>query len=521
MARSRDLRCLALALLVGGAASSPALAQPNRNQSGRPTGVPANTGKQPDPAQPATTPPQTSHGGAGGTVAFAPTPFRLDSVGLTMRLPEGCNAQSTTVADRATTQITPRDSTWLINIQLPRTSNPEATIAEAADKTITLIQGSYGKVDPLQKEIRSTEARVLEHNDKLILPGGAAARFYISVPNNDNSRVVKGYTIFKPTAQQYVVFELICAEDVFKTARGLYETVIGTAQFADSEAVMLERGIFIKAGAKFLAALTEADYQQVMSDQRSWQRLYKPASSGAPGDATELGYRGIRFWKGRRGEIDPDKPRNQWSKAEQEEGLLCSVEGRFVVYGQSGNPTGVADSVGIYFMKPDRGEEMWSIRTIFTDDSGKQVSAATDTGARSGDSLTIIKKETGQPVTTLAPANLGEGYMSKFESFLLPRLLVKHKVQTTIGTYAWSDQERVLSFRKDEVTRDTSRGNLFTIKTSFREEAVSQTYTYNDKGDLVRGEIEGLGVWEPTDPETLMSLWKRKGLPVDKVKAGK
>lgn len=438
-----------------------------------------------------------------------------------MRLPEGCNAQSTTIGDRATTQITPKDTTWLLNIQLPRTSNPEATVAEAAERTVTLIQGSYGVLDTDNKTILSTQAKILERDDKLNLPAGAAARFYVSVPNNDKSRVVKGYTIFKPTAQQYVVFELICAEEVFSKAKGVYETILGTAQFADSESVMMERGMYIKAGSKFLSSLTEADYRQVMSEQKSWQRLYKPAATGAPGDATELGYRGIRFWKGRRGEVDPDKPRNSWSKSEQEEGLLCSVEGRFVVYGPSGVPMGIADSFGTYFMKPDRSEETWSVRTVFTDENGKQVSAATDTGARSGESLTIVKKESGQPITTLSPANIGEGYMSKFETFLLPRLLVKNKVQTTIGSYAWSDQERVLSFRKDEVVRDPARGNHYTIKTSFREEAVSQTYTYNQNGDLIRGEVEGLGVWEPSDPETLLSLWKRKGLPVEPVKPRK
>ncbi len=485
------------------------VAQSGKGSPSKATPVPSNSGSKKPAIAPPTAP--TASTPTGTPVAFAPEPFRLDAIGLVMRVPEGCSAQSTTIADRATTQITPRDSTWILNVQLPaRTVDLNSTPAEMAEKTITLIQGSYGKLDQNNEKIMSTEATIIDRKDNLLLPGGAAARFYVSVPGAERTRIVKGYTIFKPTTKQFCVFELITSESEFAKARGLYETLLGTANFTDNEAVMSERGTFIKTGTRFFSGLSEADYVQVMHDKKLWQRLYKPASTGAAGDATELGYRGVRFWRGKRGEIDPDKARSAWGKAEQEDGYICSIEGRFLLDG------GVADSRGFYFMRPDRSEETWSVKTVYTDAGGKQIAAATDTGARSGDSLTIVKKETGKPLTTLAPTNLGEGYISKFETFLLPRLVVKHKLQTTIGSYAWSDQERLLSFRKDEINRDPAQGGFFTIKTSFREEAATQTYTYSDKGDFVRGEIEGLGIWEPVEPEALMRLWKQKGLPTDR-----
>lgn len=507
---------LATSALLIFALSAAAAAQPGgRKSSPRPTSVPSNTERPKPQSQPPTTPAPGKTAplatGAGTPVSFAPEPFRLDAIGLIMRVPEGCSAQSTTIAGRATTQITPKDTTWILNVQVPaRTTETDTTIAEMAEKTITLIQGSFGILDTDNKTILETRAEVLERDDNVRLEGGVASRFYISVPGAGDARIIKGYTIFRPTLDQFVVFELITAASEFSRARGVYETVLGTAQFTDNLTMMAERGAFIKTGQAFFDRLTESDYLDAMHEKKLWQRLSQPAATGSPSDATELGYRGVRFWRGRRGEVDPDKPRSAWSRSENDEGFLCSVEGRFLLKG------GIADSRGIYFMKPDRSEETWSVKTVFTDSSGKQVSAATDTGARTGQVLSIIKKETGQPLTTLTPTGVGEGYISKFETFLLPRLMIRKNVNATIGSYAWSDQERVLSFRKDEMQRDPAPGSLITIKTSFREEAASQSYTYSPTGDLVRGEVEGLGVWEPIEPEQLMRLWKQKGLPTDK-----
>lgn len=444
-----------------------------------------------------------------GVVTFAAEKFRLDSVGLEMSLPEGATAQSTSIGGRATVQILPAKNNWILNIQTPQTSNPKATIEEAADKTVALLQGSVGVLDPDQKTVLETEARVLERKDNLQLAGGPSSRFYVSIPNNDRTRLIKGYTIFKPTAQQYVVFEFITSESEFAKVKPVYEAVVATASFADSEAVMAERGVFIEAGEAFFAGLNEADYVAAMQGEKAWQRLFKPAATGAAMDAEELGYRGIRFWRGQRGEVDPSKPAKSYSKMEQEPGFLCSVEGRLAVQGKW------ADTRQIYYMKPDRSAEAWSVITVVRDASGKQVAAATETGARDGTSLNIVTTEPGRPVETVNPP-VPEGYISQFETFLLPRLLVRKKVQTTIGSYTWS-RTRV-SFRKDEVSRESAgRNGLWTIKTVFRDQDAGQTYSYNEKGDMIRGEVEGFGVWEPMEPAKLFRLWENKGLPTGKL----
>ncbi len=492
--------------------SSPVLGQGGGGGGGG-VSVPNNSGGR--RAEPSTRAPKTrpDPAASNGVVTFAADKFRLDSVGLEMSLPEDATAQSTSIGGRATVQVLPAKHNWILNVQTPQTSNPKATIEEAADKTIALLQGSVGVLDPDQKSVLQTEARVLERKDNLKLAGGPSSRFYVSLPNTDHTRLVKGYTIFKPTAQQYVVFEFITSESEFAKVKPVYEAVIATASFADSEAVMAERGVMIEAGQAFFAGLNEADYVAAMQGEKSWQRLFKPASTGSAMDAEELGYRGIRFWRGQRGEVDPGKPANTYSKLEQETGFLCSVEGRLAVQGKW------ADTRQIYYMKPDRSAEAWSVITVVRDAGGKQVAAATETGARDGNSLNVVTTEPGRPVETVSPP-VPDGYISQFETFLLPRLLVRKKVQTTIGTYSWS-RTRV-SFRKDEVSRESAGHNgLWTIKTVYRDQDAGQTYSYNDKGDMLRGEVEGFGVWEPMEPAKLFRLWENKGLPTGKLATDK
>jgi hypothetical protein len=488
--------------LIGG--STPVWGQGSGNGG---VSVPSNSGGRREPPKPAATPKSAP---AAGVVTFAEEKFRLDSVGLTMSVPEGATTQSTSIGGRATVQILPKETNWILNIQTPRTTNADASIAEATEKTIALLQGSVGVVDPDQKTVLNTEAKLLERNDNLKLDAGPCSRFYLSLPNTDKTRLVKGYTVFKPTAQQYVIFELITSEPEFAKVKAVYEAVLATASFADSEAIMAERGVFVKAGAAFFSGLSEADYVQAMHENKVWQRLYKPAATGAAMDAEEIGYRGVRFWRGKRGEVDPSKPIGSYSKLEQEEGYLCSVEGRRAVRGQW------ADTRQIYFMRSDRSAEAWSIVMVVRDSNGKQTAAASETGARDGSSLTIVTTEPGRPVETISPP-VPDGYVSQFESFLLPRLLIRKKVQTTVGCYAWNTNKSV-SFRKDEVSRESSgKNSLWTIKTVFRDQDAAQTYSYNDKGDLVRGEVDKVGVWEPMEPAQLFRLWEQKGLPTGKL----
>ncbi len=448
---------------------------------------------------------------ASGALMLADEPYRLDSIGLSVRIPLGSQVKSNRIGDRQTAQIIPEGSTWLINIQTPTASADNGTIEQALEKTIDLLQGTYGIVDKDQKEVLSTQAKIIEQTKDLKLPGGPSARLYVSTPRGNQSRLIKGYTIFKPQPKQFVVFEFICHEQDFGKLRGTYETVVGTALFTGSDATSLSRGEAVKAGTALLNILTEQDYSAAMGEKELWYRMYKPGKTGAKGDDDEIGYKGLRFWKGKRGEINPAKPRNLWKSADEQDGWMAQIRSRVIWNNQ------ILDTQALYFMTPDRNEECWSISMGVKSPNGQDISDASETGARIAREMTIVKTATKQQPVTLKPPIMGEGYISQFETLLMPRIIVQKKMLTELGFYCWQNyagsDSGTISFRKDVLA---PQGNMYTLTTNLRDDSAPQVSVYTDKGVLTRSELPGNIVWEPTDLSQLKRLWKDKGLPVDR-----
>jgi hypothetical protein len=272
---------------------------------------------------------------------------------------------------------------------------------------------------------------------------------------------------------------------------------------------MLERGTAIKAGVALMQALTEQDYIDAMGDKETWCRLYKPGNTGAKMDDEELGYRGVKFWRGKRGEINPNKPRANWNTSDNQDGFLAQNRSRVLYQGQT------IDTMALYFMTPDRSEESWSIATAIKDDKARDVRSATETGARNKNDIVIVKSAAKGGATTLKPPILGEGYISQFETMLVPRLIVRHKALVEMGFYCWQDHtgsdSGTISFRKDSLS---SQGKLFSLATTRRDAAAAEVSVYNEKGELIRSELPGNMVWEPIELTDLKRLWEQKNLPV-------
>jgi hypothetical protein len=455
--------------------------------------------------------------GGSGAVALADDIFRLDAVGLTCRFPVGATINSDRMAGRANIQVIGENKAWVINIQTPATTKETVTIADALKQTVDLIKTSYGIVDPDQKVFyeNSTQAKIIEQTDELNLPGGKAARLYVSVPLPERGRVVKGYTIFKPGAKQFVVFEFNVPESAFTNTRIVYETVVSTANFVDAELLNMQRGMAIKAGAAFLASLTETDYKLAMGEGETWYRLYQLPQGGAPVDAKELGYRGVRFWRGQRGEVDPRKSRNSWTTADQQQGYLAQIRGRIVLEG------GMGDTSATYFMSSDRNEETWSVVTAFKDKDGKVIAEARETGARLKDEITVVKEETGRPTSHVKPPPTTEGYISQFESYLIPQLMVVKKIETELGFYCYQSQPNgSISFRRDEPHREAGGmaggKSAWLVKSTIREDMPAQESLFDEAGHLLKTTLDEGRAWEQVELPQLKRLWENKGLPVDK-----
>lgn len=440
--------------------------------------------------------------------------FNLDEVGLTIRVPVGFRVESTRIGETRTAQFIPADAGWVMNIQTPRTERGQTTLADAADQTIRLLQGSVGVLDPEQKVVLETRARILDRTSNLVINERRAERFYISLPRADDVQLVKGYTIFQPSPNQFVVFELIVPETKFGEARGVYETCVATARFEHAELVSQDRGLAIRTGQELLRTVVAADYDRWMDGRERWFRLHRPAASGAAIDAEEIGYRGVRFWKGPRGEIDPRKNKIAWTRADRQQGYLASVRGRVMT------PQGPADSEAIYFMAPDRSEEAWCIRMAVRDRaSGRELVTASELGARTGHDLSIVIEQSGQAPKTLQPYFKSDGYINQIDMLLLPRVFADKNVQSDFAFYGYQPQLEGVTMRRDHVTKSGRGTNtVWTVESKVAEDVAAQTGVYDHRGELLRVTTGDGLVWEPTEIEALQRLWQQKGLPTAPIK---
>lgn len=495
----------------------PALGQSKPNK-GIP--VPSNTGgPSAKPAektaqQPTVPAPRVAPKGSVGAIPLADEPLRLESVGLTVFLPEGTRVESARINDRSVTQLVAGDGLWLMNVQTPQTSNEATTIKDALEQTLALLQGSVGVTDPEQTRILETEAKVLERVDSVQLEGGEGARLYVSLPEGSKKgRVVKGYTIFKPGSRQFVVFELICGEVNFGAARVAYEGSIATARFESSNDLMLSRMTAIKSGTHFLMQLSPQDWLDALEPEgkEQWYRMYRPSPDGNASGDVEIGYYGVRFWRGKRGEIDSTKRESDYNVVEQQDGYLVRVRSR-VLGGKA-----IADNDGTFFMKPDRSEEAWSFKTAARSRDGKQQAVASESGARIGEDLQVIKVEPGKASTTIKP-QVREGYICQFETFVLPRLLAAKGIEGEFGWYAYESWPAAsTSYRKDAVKGHSADGRVV-VTSTLRPDSPPQIATFEQgSGKLLGTELgDGGIVREPVDLASLRLLWQQKGLPTER-----
>lgn len=449
-----------------------------------------------------------------GAIEFANEPFRLDAVGLTMRLPLGATAQSTSMGARAAVQISPKDLSWLVNIQTPQTTNPKVTTAETANSIAVQVMkaggGTYDANDP--NNLVAVNGKVVEPCRDVQVNGQTGSRIYIAVPDSKGVNTIRGYTVFKPSATQFVTFELLASEALFPRAKLAYEAMIATADFSDPSALNSERAAAIAAGVKVFEGFDEQAMRAMVKAQpERWERLYHPAASGSPKDAIEVGYRRIRLSLGNRESVSGGARGG-------EEGIVVRLDARYLpdVRPDLGKQESkrIVDSQSVYFMSFDRAQEVWSVRMAIR--SGKEIATSSEVGARDGRSMNVQIDVTGKPTQTIRPLLQGDGYVSRVESLLMPQILIRAGVESSFGFYAYKSDGGGIQLRRDTLEQPSDRPGLYRVTTRFAEEADKTTVSlYNEKGELLSSELPDGTISRPIGFEELLSLWKSKHLTTE------
>ena len=450
------------------------------------------------------------------------------------------------MAQMMAAQISPKDGSWVINISTPRTTAETPDCITKADSVLAQLRkvitgkarnaeggkSAVGVIDPSNFAATEPDAKPTRKPSFFISglkrPGD---RFYALLPANfGNANVIKGVAVFQPLPDQFAFFELTCTDKQFEAARPIFELIIASSVFEDPAARASARRDAVAAGQRLLAKFTAADLEAALPPTEQTYRLHRPVSSGDPGDSEELGFRSVRFWKGKKNELDPAQP----VRGDNPDGFLLTIEARlFNKLTPGSNRYQIVDTQARYFMTLDRSEELWSVRTSVREGggqptagsapkdkpAGKAASAAkaartvNEVGARSGVSASISVTQSGLPAKSIEPSISGDGYLSQLESFLLPRMLVLSGLEIETGFYTYRSDSESIALRRDSATRDPAQAGAWTVATRFREGDLPQVSLFRDNGDLITATLPDGRLWEAATAQQLISLYKKKNLP--------
>ncbi len=473
-------------------------------------------------------------------IEFSDKLVRLESAGVSMKLPLGCHATSSTAVDSSSVQVMPEDSTWLVQIESPRSTRADMSLQEVCDALINqlLLRSAHlsdqktAKHDSgfeFGKYSEAVRGQIVERNDDLKITGWPpAARIYVEtypgdIPGKEAGLgIIRGFTIVKVASDRYITFEFRTPKPNFADARIMYETMVATSTFADPATVQTGRKSALEGGLQIMQRV-DADALKTIVDAlpERWQRLYVPSKTGAAADDTEIGYRRLRFHWGKRGEIDASRPEAQYNATDRQEGIVILLDARALdvdMLSPTKKVRRIIDSASAFFMTPDRLQETWTIRNAIRD--GKTTSQITEIGSRNGTDMVVSVTANGQ-TQQVRPIIQGElassGYLSQAESRLLPQILLLNKVSTEYGFYVWNSTSQTIKLRRDVL--DESTPGVWKLTSRATEDSKAEISTFNERGDFIRTELLNDSgdtmYWEPTDLQKLLDLWKQKGLPTD------
>jgi hypothetical protein len=444
-----------------------------------------------------------------------------------MMTPVGATIERTEIASAATIQITPEDRTWILNIQTPRTTNPDLTAADLADQIVLQLARAAGDIfipdqrNPGRKERIGAVGEFIEPRTTILINDRPAERVYVVAPvrGSDPPRM-RGYTVFKISPTQFVTFELIATRAMEQAARTAYETILATATFDDPSAAAAERAAGIRAGLELMRTIDEPALRDLaQSHGERWERLFRPAPTGADADAQEIAYRRIRVSEGTRGEVS----RSSTAGGDRERGIVVRIDAR----GLDGDR--IIDSESIFFVNYARTVEVWSVRNAVRQREttpparrDRLANAAparpltfTEIGGRTGTAMTVRIEGTGQSPQTIQPILEGDGYVSRVEGYLLPFILARSRIPLDYAFYAYQSDSATIRLRRDSLSESPDRPGLWRVVTRLGEDRGSQTTLLNEQGALIRTELPDGSIWEPTTLPRLESLWRSKGLPLN------
>jgi hypothetical protein len=467
-------------------------------------------------------------------VMLGQDPFVIEALGLSMYIPDGA-ATSTTMAGNVSASIYDRDAQprWQIMISAKSTTNVDLTPEQLVDQAAKDLLNKNAELLLQDSSARKGNTRAMTDVTAATRPGESMAaiierqpmegqpplkflasngdelpfaRVYVALPQiRGNFPVVRGITAVKVSPSQFVLFELFTTGDVYKDFKQTYETSVASSVFSGVAEAGVQRAEMISAGLHLMKGYdTDALIELAENTPERWERYFRAAKDGKQINDEEVGYRRIKVSYGRRG--------NGKGQSADIRGIIVEIDARFI------EKERLIDNKSWFFMTPDREEENWevtmAVRSLNESSNAKnktRPATLREIGARLGEEMTVRVEGDG-PANVVRPEIAGDGYISRVEGFLMPQLLVKKQIAGRYGFYGYQSNAGKIQFRRDVL--DKNENATWTLTTRLAEGQPEQTSTYKADGTLINMLLQNNTQVEPITGEDLLTLWKKKGLPI-------
>jgi hypothetical protein len=433
------------------------------------------------------------------TTNFETKPTRIDALNLSILLPEGSVSSSTSYGNSTSVGIGFPNQIGVMNIKELKTQNAELTIEQVVESFIKQLT-RFGN---------STTGTVIEHKKDFRIKLWKGQRFYVRIPGTGGKPdSVRGMTVFEHKPKHYIVFDLTTLASDFDRCRVMYEATVGTMDLGNPTDEDVRRSAAIRRMIDFVDMRSFEDIQGITTGRSTdrWERLYLPAVTGDDMDATEYGYRRTRSWTGYKGDLS-DKPKSRWTEDDRTLGYLMQIDAMAIEEDLR------VDTRSTFYTSIDGEEESWTIKMSLR--QGTLNSTSTITGARSRKNLVVLTDSNDAPPTKTTPLIQGEGYISQALSYMTSSLLAKHAIPGDYASYVYNGSAGAITLRWDLVEHPEDSPELVRITSKASKDTPATVSLYNGKGELLRVRLSNGRIWEPIELDRLISLWKKKGLPLN------
>ncbi|HVZ94024.1 MAG TPA: hypothetical protein VG797_05900 [Phycisphaerales bacterium] len=440
---------------------------------------------------------------------LAEKPFTIPSLGLSIHLPEGAIIESSRLEGLRTSVIVRPPETkaqWVIQLHNSVSSDTGLTLESVMNSIVDQHKQRRVARDPKTGRDLESYISTIGKTDDLRLGDIPARRVYLGIAN-DPAEPVTGYTVLQTGAGRFVIIQLVCPFEAFENGvKHLYEMAVASATIRDPEESGSDRAAAILAGDAFLRSINASDFESCFDPEPVFYRVYRPATTGSASDAEEIAWQRIQMRLGQLGELSPSKRKETWSTEEREFGYVVRADARTFLEGT------LLDSEGVFFLSRDRAAERWTIRNVVTRQGAAGQQHLTLTVVRRDRRMTVLTDQSGQPPSTVEYDLPEQGYISKVESYFLPRFAVVKNTAANFAFYNYDTSLGKVVLRRESFSSPQSGAwEQATLHTE--DSAAPMLTTLDAQGRIIRQRLGQGQFMEPIDQDRLKSLWEHKELP--------